>query len=243
LNRASLVVVFVLLAVPHAFAQQQLVIHSAVPDLTSQTLFIAGVNFGAAPSVEIDNNPVGVLAASPQLLHVQLPAPTVATPGTYLLRVSKGKRSSDVDVFAVTIGAVGPKGDPGPQGEVGPPGPQGFVGPQGQQGSVGPMGPPGPAPTESLGRLAYRVGRVAFRGDNTTLMDIVVLPFAATGIPGSVVYVKVQVHATAENNRSFPMSLWISRDGGPINLRPSTHLGTGCSGWWNCLQAPPRRSE
>ena len=81
-----------------------------------------------------------MLSASSRLLVVQLPGSVVAQPGTYLLTVTRGKRSTERDVFSVTIRAVGPKGDTGELGAPGPQGPQGDVGPQGPQGPQGERG-------------------------------------------------------------------------------------------------------
>jgi hypothetical protein len=123
---------------------QQLVIHSAVPDTSAGTLFISGQNFGATPTVEINAIPVVARSSSSELLLVDVPASVLAQPGSYLLSVRRGKRDTDRDVFAVTIGAVGPKGDPGPQGERGLQGPVGADGPRGPEGPAGPQGERGP---------------------------------------------------------------------------------------------------
>jgi hypothetical protein len=146
--RFPVAVVLVLLSFSSAFAQQ-LVIKSAIPDHSVGTLFISGENFGSAPDVEINGLDAPVVSSSPQLLLVQVPASVVAQPGSYLLKVLRGKREQERDVFALTVGAVGPEGEQGPQGPEGPkgdsgePGPAGFEGPRGPEGPIGPRGEPG----------------------------------------------------------------------------------------------------
>ena len=85
--------------------------------------------------------------------------PVALGAGDYLLSVSTGNGQSKHDEYDLTIGAVGPEGpqgiqgDPGPAGPQGDPGPVGLAGPQGPEGpqgiqgdpgSVGPQGPIGP---------------------------------------------------------------------------------------------------
>jgi hypothetical protein len=149
------IIPFIFLSVSPAFAQQ-LVIKSAVPDLTAGTLFISGQNFGSSPTVEVNGIASEVLSASPELLLVQLPASAVAQPGSYLLAITQGNAPKDRDVFAVTIGAVGPKGEQGPQGLQGVNGEPGRVGPAGLP---GPKGDPGPAAWEEV-RFSLQPGEL-----------------------------------------------------------------------------------
>jgi hypothetical protein len=134
-----------LLSFTPAFAQQ-LVIHSALSDVTAGTMLIEGENLGGPSAVvKIDLYPAPVLNGSPELLLVQMPASVLAQPGSYLLTVERGKRTTERDVFNVAVGALGPKGDVGPQGPPGEPGNSGPMGPQGLAGPMGPAGPTGPA--------------------------------------------------------------------------------------------------
>jgi hypothetical protein len=147
MRRIGAFIIVGLLSSAPAFAQQ-LVIKSAIADQTAGTLFISGENFGTAPQVEINGLHSALLSASSELLLVQVPASVVAQPGTYLLKVTRGKRDQDRDVFAVTIGAAGPRGEVGPEGPQGPAGatgPEGRVGTKGEAGPQGPEGPIGPA--------------------------------------------------------------------------------------------------
>jgi hypothetical protein len=149
MRRIGAFIILALLSFSPAFAQQ-LVIKSAVPDQNAGTLFIAGENFGTAPSVEINGLHAAVQNASPQLLLVQVPASVLAQPGSYLLTVARGKKTSERDVFNFTIGAVGPMGEPGPAGPKGDTGEQGPAGPPGPSGPQGPQGEAGEdAPAET----------------------------------------------------------------------------------------------
>jgi len=70
--------------------------------------------------------------------------------GDFLLKVKTGPSVPQTQTYALTIGAVGPRGPvgsqgpAGPQGSIGPPGPQGLKGDTGPQGLEGPPGPQGP---------------------------------------------------------------------------------------------------
>lgn len=121
-----------------------------------------------------------------QQLAVGLPAGIEEWPGSFLLTVSTGPGLSQFDAFPVTIGSVGPQGDPGPpgpQGEMGPPGPQGEVGPAGPQGEVGPPGPTGPqgapgtihwsdGPDSLTTPVDAWIGATSPRSNVTTLVDV-----------------------------------------------------------------------
>jgi hypothetical protein len=107
-------------------------ISAVIPDYPNGTLFIAGSNFGTSPRVEIGGIGVTVISSSDALLLAQLPAMTVAYPGTYLVRVStrgKGRGDSDGEsaTFVVAIGTAGPKGDKGATGFMGAQGPPGTI--------------------------------------------------------------------------------------------------------------------
>jgi hypothetical protein len=143
MRRIGAFIILALLSSAPAFAQQ-LVIRSAVPDSNAGTLFIAGQNFGSDPSVEIDGTQVQILSSSPELLMVEVPASVLVQPGSFLLTVARGKKTTERDVFNFTIGAVGPMGEQGPIGMEGPRGERGEIGPRGESGPEGPSGAPGP---------------------------------------------------------------------------------------------------
>ena len=63
--------------------------------------------------------------------------------GSYALTVSTGAERYQFDSFELTLGAVGPQGEPGPAGADGAPGATGPQGPAGPTGATGPQGPKG----------------------------------------------------------------------------------------------------
>lgn len=99
------------------------------PDL----VFIYGRNFdqGREPVVFLGDypDPLLVTTTSDSELIAELPIGLVA--GDYLLTVLTGNGARRFDAFSLTVGAVGPQGEPGPQGLPGPPGPQGDPGSSG----------------------------------------------------------------------------------------------------------------
>lgn len=149
-------------AAPHAQEnrqqqQGQLEISAVHPDLLNEQLTVVGVNFGRRPGsvwlAGLELTPI--LGWSSTQIIVPLPA---FPPGSYLLTVARGRSVREFNVFGVTLGTVGPKGDTGDKGDpgskgdpgdIGPPGPkgdtglQGASGLQGPQGEIGPQGPPG----------------------------------------------------------------------------------------------------
>ncbi len=117
-----------------------------IPDLTLQTLYIEGTNFGPAPLVSVAAAggaivPLTVNGANNEVIQVEL---DTVTPGTYLLVVVNGKGNVQLDTMAITLGAVGPKGDRGDTGPTGLQGPAGPKGDKGDTGSTGLQGPTGP---------------------------------------------------------------------------------------------------
>lgn len=85
--------------------------------------------------------------------------------GDYRLTVATGRGERKRDQYDLTIGAVGPQGEPGETGAAGPPGPQGPqgatgapgpAGPQGPQGATGAQGPEGPAGPPGVAGLSTR---------------------------------------------------------------------------------------
>jgi len=117
-------------------------------NFTAQKILILGqqFNFGPGPlTVTLAN--VGNLtpdctpnfAVTPQTITCDLSGGTPPFPGAgdYLLTVSNGTGTSQIDVYDLTIGAVGPVGATGPIGPVGASGPVGATGPQGPSGASG----------------------------------------------------------------------------------------------------------
>lgn len=122
-------------------------------DVDGPRLFIVGAGFGTrtAPRVALGGATLPVESYSPTEIVATLPIPS-PTPGSYALVVRsfahRHGEDHDVATFVVTVGAVGPRGDPGatgPQGAPGATGPTGAQGPQGATGPTGPQGPQGPA--------------------------------------------------------------------------------------------------
>jgi hypothetical protein len=108
-------------------------------DLPAATLYIHGKNFtnGAPPVVTLAEVPLSVVFAADSEIVASLPSSFSGAAGSYLLSVMTGAMTSQHDAFAITLGAVGPKGDPGAVG------PAGAVGPEGKQGVPGPRGDAG----------------------------------------------------------------------------------------------------
>jgi hypothetical protein len=110
---------------------------------------IFGRGFGnrVAPTVTVDGLQQTVTMFTDT--HIAI-APAGISSGAYRLKVSNNSHQgndggSRMAQFYLTIGASGPKGDPGPAGPQGPTGIQGPAGPQGPAGIQGPPGPQGPA--------------------------------------------------------------------------------------------------
>jgi hypothetical protein len=122
-------------------------IRQATVDTAAETLLLDGdfeCKGGQLPAVQLSGIPLAALSVSTTQVLAQLPTGTPS--GSYRVRVDCGPAKSNV--FEVTIGAAGPKGEPGPagpQGPMGDTGPQGLTGPAGAAGAVGPQGPAGPA--------------------------------------------------------------------------------------------------
>lgn len=123
---------------------KQLVIQSVevvLDDQAGDTLLVHGVNFdnGDLPRVTLGElGELEVLGVSATDLEVACPAPDYYCPvGDYRMVVFTGQNKANVDVYPITIGAVGPAGPQGAQGEPGPPGAEGPAGPQGEPGPSG----------------------------------------------------------------------------------------------------------
>lgn len=206
-----------------AFAQREhanptLLIMRAVVDFAANTLAIEGENFlgekeRRTPSAFLGRTLLNPSLVSPTLIVAPLP-PKLA-PGTYLLIVTNGPGTDDFDTFDVTIGAVGPKGDPGiqglkgdkgdpgsqgPKGDTGPGGPkgdtgaagrQGDPGPQGVKGDTGPVGPQGPPGTTLDPPLASLITITGPDLPDVRINETVVAPLVWRDVPSrSVAFIK-----------------------------------------------------
>jgi protein-disulfide isomerase len=100
-----------------AAAQQpqapQLVVISAVPDASGQTVTITGANFaGGRPVVTLDLVPITVRSASDDQIVAAVPV-SLMPPGHYLLTVSRGPSAAENGSFQLTLGAGRPKAGEG----------------------------------------------------------------------------------------------------------------------------------
>jgi cysteine-rich repeat protein len=117
-------------------------ITSAFADLEEGTITVRGRNLGGDRCrVWLGGTRLNVERGSSKEVVALLPVGLA--PGTYRLKLSRGKAKWQSDEFAVAIVAAG-AGIPGPPGPPGPPGTMGEPGPQGPQGAQGPPGAPGP---------------------------------------------------------------------------------------------------
>lgn len=120
-------------------------IASAVTDVASAEVTIAGEGFGAHPRVYLTEreggwNELAVQASTDERIVAALPS---TEPGHYRLVVRASLwRLDELDV-SVGVGAAGPPGPEGPAGPPGAPGAEGAPGPAGPQGVAGPAGPAG----------------------------------------------------------------------------------------------------
>ena len=114
-------------------------------------------------------------AVTPQTITCDLSGgvPPFPSAGDYLLTVSNGSGTSQIDVWDLTIGAVGPVGATGPIGPTGPVGATGPVGSTGPVGATGPIGPTGPVGATGPAGATGAVGATGPRG-----------PSGASGITG-----------------------------------------------------------
>ena len=107
-------------------------------------LYIHGNFFtnGEVPIVKLGRLAVDYVSHSEQLIQVTTDEELVD--GKYLLTVSTGGEANQNDSYDVIVGAVGLRGEQGPEGLQGPIGLTGAQGPQGETGAMGPEGPQGP---------------------------------------------------------------------------------------------------
>lgn len=145
------------------------VIMSAQANFVTNTLTIAGNNFGTAlPTVTLDATKLTVTSNTNTQIVANLPAGII--PGSYHLTVARAEQhhededKDDVAKLDVTLGAVGPQGPQGPQGIQGPQGPQGI---QGVPGPVGPQGPQGPSGLAAFAGFRCPSGSVVVGFDST----------------------------------------------------------------------------
>ncbi|MEO5896703.1 MAG: IPT/TIG domain-containing protein [Vicinamibacterales bacterium] len=194
-------VIFTLCATVNATArggdEKQLVIFSAIPDRSNETLTIRGVNLGdRAAFVYFEDQPMTILSATDQEVVVHLPA---ALPdGTYLVTVTRGKSTLARGAFSVALmttrsGLAGPAGPAGPPGAPGAAGPQGSAGstgaagPAGTQGPAGSVGSPGPAGPQGPAGVVGAAGPAGPQGPAGAVGAAgPVGPSGATGAAGPV---------------------------------------------------------
>ncbi len=127
-----------------------LVIANVYVDFTNDTISVFGSNFnnGYPPVVTLGGAQLSVISYSGDQIIANLPGDF--PDGDHLLTVTTGTAVKNYDAYALTIGAVGPKGDKGdpglqgPKGDTGAQGATGPVGPQGPKGDAGAQGPQGP---------------------------------------------------------------------------------------------------
>ncbi len=163
---------------------KQVVIYSAAPDYVSGTMLVSGANFGTSASfvgtvsLYQPYNPRGIkpltvksFSSALQELVVQLPTGITALPGSYLLIVNTAKNSEkgdstvSTDVFTVTLGAAGPKGDKGLIGDQGIQGIQGLTGAKGDQGIQGLKGDKGDQGLQGIQGSKGDQGLQGLKGD------------------------------------------------------------------------------
>jgi len=145
-------------------------------DLDNNLLLIQGSNF------DNGNTPVVSLGDLGELLEISPYTPTMIQTnlplglpdGDYRLVVSTGPNEGQSIGYDLTIGAVGPQGEIGPQGiqgETGPAGPQGPIGlrgaagPQGEQGLPGADGAIGPIGPQGIQGVQGEIGPQGIQGE------------------------------------------------------------------------------
>jgi hypothetical protein len=159
-------------------------------DADGPILHIRGVNFGIAkaPKVVLGGSALVVENYAPTDIAATLPP--ALRPGTYFLVVSSFKQLADPigfpSLFDVTIGAAGPKGEPGGQGIQGPPGPSGAKGDTGGQGIQGFVGSTGATGARGATGASGSAGATGPKGDTgATGPKGDTGATGATGAPGS----------------------------------------------------------
>lgn len=95
-------------------SRPQLVVASAMPDAASQTLTIAGGNFGNRPFVTLDLVPLTVQVAIDTQIVASAPVDIMPS-GTYLLTVSRGPAAAESASLQITLGAGDAKPDQAPR--------------------------------------------------------------------------------------------------------------------------------
>ena len=127
------------------------------------------------PSVSLRLTELPVTDSSATSVTATLPGALGA--GTYLLTLSR--RDSEIAVFYLTIGAVGPQGEPG---DAGLPGRIGTPGRTGPQGPAGPQGPEFTA-TDTQNNTAVGTGALRFlsTGQFNTAFGPSALRYTTTG--------------------------------------------------------------
>jgi len=141
-----------------------MVIESATVDPVSGLALVSGQGFSGSLTVTIDSMPVRVLSATATTLVVEVPASSLAQPGTYLLNIT-GRSTA---TFVLAVGAIGPQGvqgEAGPAGADGPAGTQGAAGAKGDKGDQGLKGDKGDTGAAGLNGAPGAKGDKGDKGD------------------------------------------------------------------------------
>jgi hypothetical protein len=149
----------------------QVQIESAIIDYDNGVIYINGYNFRHEPEVFIDDIKLNVISSGDTYIDAEYPAykdgkTSVFEPGTYRLlvktRISRHHNLKSKGTLYITVGAAGPKGEPGDPGE---PGAKGDKGDPGAMGSKGDKGDPGAAGPQGVKGDKGDSGAVGPKGD------------------------------------------------------------------------------
>ena len=182
---------------------EDLLIVGALADFDAEALYIIGQGFDSKGSLRISLGAVGDISAicspnldaTPQVISCDFSLEGMPSHGDYLLTVAYGKKKKDYDDYALTISAVGPRGEPGLTGPIGAEGPPGQIGPEGPAGPIGPEGATGVAgPPGSAGATGLQ-GPPGVAG-----------PTGADGLTGPIGPPGVLEHQVVRLNASTTMS-------------------------------------
>jgi hypothetical protein len=156
-------------------------------------IYVAGVNFGAGPTVFLGGLPLGGVSVNSAGTDITAINPGFPA-GTYLLHVSRGNGVPDNGTFNLTIGAVGAVGATGATGATGPAGPAGVDGAPGATGATGATG------TQGLPGAAGATGATGAQG--------------ATGAAGPLASLTCQMNQTLK----WDGTTWVCAGTVPTNF-------------------------
>lgn len=165
-------------------------------DYDQGLIFIYGTNIdkGDAPVVMLGDypDPLHVIQYSEYEISAELPPDLAA--GDYLLTVETGNPSHQFDSHDLTVGAVGPQGEPGPEGE------PGILGP------IGAQGPPG---ISGFGFVLVSFGRIV--GVNDSMIVPVTCPPGETALSGAFTLMPSETSTWQDYNKFV---FWTSQQNG-----------------------------